>query len=57
MTSKEGFRQGIPRNIVSSGNDKLEDLNLLDYIEDVAKSNIGTVNVVQQETNKAISYH
>ena len=35
---------------------KIEGLNLLDYVEDVAKANIGPMNVGQQETNKATGY-
>ena len=36
---------------------KTEDLNLLDYVEDVTKANIGPMNVDHQETNKATCYH
>ena len=32
---------------------KIEGLNLLDYVEDVAKADIGPMNVDQQKTNKA----
>ena len=34
------------------GTTKIEDLNLLDYVEDVAKANIGPMNVDQQEIKK-----
>ena len=34
----------------------IEGLNLLDYVEDAAKADIGPMNVDQQETHKTISY-
>ena len=36
---------------------KVDSLNLLEYVEDVAKADIGPMNVDQQETNKATFYH
>ena len=36
---------------------KMENLNLMDYIEDAAKVGIGLMNVDQQETNMATHYH
>ena len=32
---------------------KIEGVNLLDYVEDVAKANIVPMNLDQKETNKA----
>ena len=40
-------RQGISGNNISSGNDKIEGLNLLDYVEDASKANIEPINVDQ----------
>ena len=39
------------------GMTKIEGLNLLDYVENVEKDDIGTRNVDQQGTNKATHYH
>ena len=36
---------------------KIESLSLLVYVEDVAKANIGPMNVYQQKKDKAIQYH
>lgn len=36
---------------------KIDGLNLLDYIEDAAKADIGPKNVDHQETKKATHYH
>ena len=36
---------------------KIEVLNLLDYVEDVAKASIGPMNVDQQKTDKATQHH
>ena len=36
---------------------KIEGLNLLDYVEDVAKANTGPMNADQQKTDKATQYH
>ena len=36
---------------------KIEGLSLLDYVEDVSKADIGTMNMDQQETNKPTHYH
>ena len=40
-------KEDIPRNNVSSGNNKIEGLSLLDYVEDAAKANTGPMNVDQ----------
>ena len=39
------------------GMTKIEGLNLLDYVEDVAKADIGPMNVDQQKIDKATRYH
>ena len=36
---------------------KIEGLKLLNYVEDMAKAGIGTMNIDQQETNKETCYH
>lgn len=39
------------------GTAKIDYLNILDYVEGVAKVNIGTMNVDQEKTDKASRYH
>ena len=36
---------------------QIEVLNLLQYVDDVSKDDIGTMNVDHQKTNKEIQYH
>ena len=52
-----GCRQGVPRNNVSFGNDPNRGPKLLDYAEDVAKADTGTMNVDQKEANKVTHYY
>ena len=54
---RRDYRQGIPRNNVSSGNDKNRRSQSSDYVEDVAKAEIGPMNADQQQTDKATRYH
>ena len=39
------------------GMTKIDGLNLLDYVEDVAKADTESMNADQQKTNNATHYH
>ena len=49
-------RQGVLRNNVSTGNDKNRRSQSSKYVEDLAIADIRSMNVDQQEVNKATRY-